>query len=790
MRRPAVWRSAVLRLAVLAALLLAGVVAGIRSFERVQGYRRAEAVCAAMEEGDWARTLALAEGFSGSPVQQRRVGECRCVALLESGDRAACVATLEAQIAAGAAEAWLPSPPLAAVVVEARRDAGDVAGAAQLAHRAAVRYPDVFVLTYLELDLRTRLEDEGAVLAELRQRLPQAAEAAPLLAVHLADRLVQREEWEPALEVLGEEAPADPRAQTGWFRHRTLALAGSGRADALAEAFGQWAQAGEPAPALRARYAVLASIFPMPTRRPPVELLLASLAEADAIDDPALVATLYTRTVRVLAGSGRQEEALAVLRQRTARFGEMGALTEEELLRSVEQRELLAAPNAVTVQRAALRLRVPAARGGDVLLLSPAAAEPLDSPFQPVPVPADGELRVEREPDVAPLRWVLRDGDGAVRGSGAVWPAPGQEVAATVQRRPPRRPAAAELAWRPADGRRRVFLVILDSADWRLAQYLRARGELPVLDRLLEAGTRAVLDSDPPYTAAALDAIVRPGARGVSSLAAVAYQLGSEIEALSFVADNPVAALRWVLPEAEDLFSVLGGGPHTAVNLLRSFGTLRIGRHAHRVGPRGIERPLRGYRAARELSAEERGLFQLGSLPPNSLALLREMAADFDTATTLARGEGADLVALRVASLDILTHSHFAGVSAAGQDDGDATLFDVYRYADRRLGELVAALDGDDVLLVMSDHGARTAMEHDRSCLFVAAGGEVPPGRVAGRPALVGIGRLVAELLGVAVDWPATGIEAWAEGLPGAATSGRPPAPSGPSAAPGRRPSR
>ena len=141
------------------------------------------------------------------------------------------------------------------------------------------------------------------------------------------------------------------------------------------------------------------------------------------------------------------------------------------------------------------------------------------------------------------------------------------------------------------------------------------------------------------------------------------------------------------------------------------------------------------------------------------------MAGDFDTAKQVAKDSEIDLLILRVAALDILTHGHLAAANRAGQDDGGSTLAEVYRFMDHRLSELSAALDEDDILIVASDHGSRTALEHDVRALFVAAGGGIPPGRTTGQPALRGIGRMLSDLLGVETGWPATGIEGWVADL-------------------------
>jgi hypothetical protein len=171
--------------------------------------------------------------------------------------------------------------------------------------------------------------------------------------------------------------------------------------------------------------------------------------------------------------------------------------------------------------------------------------------------------------------------------------------------------------------------------------------------------------------------------------------------------------------------------------------------------------------AARDLHAAERERFPLlaAARAERDAIHLRTIAAELDAARDLAREGGLDLLLLRVEPLDILTHAHFAEAVRGGQDDGERLLFEVYRYLDARLAEVDAALDADDVLVVMSDHGIRTAMEHSPQAIFVAVGGGIGPGRAAGSPDLRGVPRVLADLLGVATGWPDSGIAPFAGAL-------------------------
>ena len=58
---------------------------------------------------------------------------------------------------------------------------------------------------------------------------------------------------------------------------------------------------------------------------------------------------------------------------------------------------------------------------------------------------------------------------------------------------------------------------------------------------------------------------------------------------------------------------------------------------------------------------------------------------------------------------------------------------------------------------VVPDH-IHTALEHSSHAMFVAVGAGIPHGRSTGSPDLRGVPRVLADLLGIAVDWPDTGV--------------------------------
>jgi hypothetical protein len=414
----------------------------------------------------------------------------------------------------------------------------------------------------------------------------------------------------------------------------------------------------------------------------------------------------------------------------------------------------------------------PGAEGG-TLLVSADPRQPPDTDFESHPLAPGSALRVPRALAPWPQRWVLRDGAGRARASGAVWPLAGEvarvEIAPAAAAGDPPGSAPAPTARAAGDGRRRVFTIVLDCGDWRLVQYLRARRELPFLDALLRGGHRAVLDSFPPLTATAMESLVWPGRGRQITFLGLVHHLGVELAGLASVGRNPVEFLAGLQPEGRSLFETVGAGEHVAANLLFSHGTIDAGRHAELVGPGGERREAGSIRAFRPLSDAERERFPgLATTPyPQFRSLVETIAAELDAAAAMAREGEVDLLVLRVEPLDLLTHALFHELNRTAQDDGRSPLLGVYRYLDARLAELDAVLDRDDVLVVMSDHGIRTAMEHERDAIFVAAGEDLPPLRVAGRPDLRGVPRVLAGLFGIETTWPETGLALHLPASPG-----------------------
>ncbi len=737
------------------------VIVGFRGWRQVQRRSAVDQVCDAVAESNWQLALAKSEGVVGADDLGRQAAECRCVAQLASDQWDACIETLESLLEDTSVEGWLPNPMLAMAVATDRRQHGRLPRAVRLLRRATAAYPEDPDLFFFELQSRLEIEQPALVLAQMRDRLPTTGNAAPLLRIRLAQANVDHHHIDAAKQLLGTRPPADSEIRREWFRVRAAMFGAANDVAGLARTCREWRAAGGAPANVLAWHALTLSVNGLlDPQHQLLPMLEAAAAQRDQLDDPMVVSILLRRLVRSLVIHGRQDDALALFDEVNQEI-DLG-LSREELVRSRLQQEV--SETVLAQRRGLLLFEAPPSLPAAVLWLSADASAP-DSDFEPYPVPADGRLEVGRSAGVAPQRWVLRDGAERVMASGAVWPVQGQTLAIEIEAREPQEIGRYQAARKAGDGRQRVFTIVLDCADWRLVQYGRARGDLPVLDDLIRRGYRAVLESMPPFTATAMYDLVSPTRRSSLSPIGVMHMLGAELAGNAFVDGNPVAALSWFLPTSPTLFEALGAGEHVVVNMLYSEGVVQAGRQAEMRGPGGRTRLFTQWRTQRALDQEERRLFAELVAQDKQRQWVEEAAAALDAAVEIARRGEADLLLLRVASLDLMTHTEFDNISASAQDDGGGPLYAFYRYLDRRIGELESHLDEDDILIIMSDHGIRTSMEHDTRCVFIAAGAGVPHGRLAGMPHLRGIPRLLADLLGVETDWPSTGIEAWAEPL-------------------------
>ncbi|HEY1097285.1 MAG TPA: alkaline phosphatase family protein [Myxococcota bacterium] len=111
---------------------------------------------------------------------------------------------------------------------------------------------------------------------------------------------------------------------------------------------------------------------------------------------------------------------------------------------------------------------------------------------------------------------------------------------------------------------------------------------------------------------------------------------------------------------------------------------------------------------------------------------LEQAAGQLDDLVAAIAAHRADLYLYRYDPTDMLAHNYLPAWNGNGTIARRSPFFSAYDYLDRRLSDVVAAMDADDVLLLLSDHGTQNSANHDRRAVYVAAGVGVVPHRVDG----------------------------------------------------------
>jgi len=290
--------------------------------------------------------------------------------------------------------------------------------------------------------------------------------------------------------------------------------------------------------------------------------------------------------------------------------------------------------------------------------------------------------------------------------------------------------------------------------------YGLARGQLPVFNYLINRGLSGVLHSEPAFTAVAMRKLVHPSTPKIFTVTSLIHEIGDELAGLSSIGANPFSAASLLMPKTPHFFEYMAKAGVSSSNLLFTHGGVQAGRHAKVYLKNGKIRDQGFSIAQRPLSKEELLLVDPKNIMGKHRHLAQSMAALFDGTLSIIGDKSIDLSLIRIEDLDLLTHRYFDDEILNGQDDGERLLFRNYRYIDRRLGEVVEAMDEDDTLIVMSDHGIHTFMKHDPRALFImTTPGLLSLKHVEGTPLLDGVPRLLARLFNVEQDWPSSNLE-------------------------------
>jgi hypothetical protein len=729
---------------ILRSLLALGLLAvagwmGLQAARVSQRAQQAAQLCDAVAAGRWdelaklPQPALLADDVSAASV------ECRCVAAFRQQRLEDCAVDVDALLRLG----WDTSPiprDLGLALVTHHLRQGDSERAARLAAVMSQAAPDDEELL-------------GALLVAAPDvTLPrvQARAGSPVLQRALlgaAGRALEQHDAALALRLLGNDVPPSGDSAAAWFLLRARALALLRDVEALASHVASW-KAHQPGSAqVEAQVAVLLSVNVL--QLPGVgtlDLLERAEARSAEITDADLRQTLHHRALMDLVANDRAADALRLFRRVRQDLGDH-AMTEAELLQAVAGQ----GGSVPALGEDWLSFTVKPALAGE-LRVSPPPDDRVDAPYESHAWDGLSPLRLKRARSAWPVRWVFVDAQQRVRGSGMAWPGDSVDVGLLENTRVP----VFEPHPSTESGRMRVMVLVMDCMDWRFVRYLQARGELPVLSHLLNTGHHGVIWSEPAFTAAAMQQLTWPGGPAVPSVLAQVHRMGEEVAANDGWPANPLETLAWLLPQREDATHVLGSGELRAVDLLFAPGQAGQGRAARVIGPHAKSTPLPTRAPRRPLTPSELAAYP--RLQGEFAPLAATVQATMDRAVELAADRTLDVVWLRVDPLDTATHAALGNQGPARQDNGTLPLMDFYRLLDARTGDVVNALGVHDVLLVISDHGIKTSMEHDERAVFILQGNGIRPGRLLENLPMGHVARLVADLAGVTTPWPGQGV--------------------------------
>lgn len=336
------------------------------------------------------------------------------------------------------------------------------------------------------------------------------------------------------------------------------------------------------------------------------------------------------------------------------------------------------------------------------------------------------------------------------------------DVSATATAAPAAEAARPDERAEPAPRRtldRPIVIVGLDGADWQVAEPLIGAGRLPNLERLRDSGLWGHLRSSMPmlspllWTTAAtgktpdehgvVDFLIRDPASGkkvpitssfrrVRALWNIFSGRGLTSAFVAWWATFPAEPVRGEMISDRVAYSLFGFGDVEGSGAGLVYPpSLWPSVRARKVAPADLsdEEIMRYARVSREEIARARALLRSGDddASKDRLAHLLKILASTRTyhditLDILDRGQP-DLLAVYYQGIDEVSHrfAHCTSPPLPLCEEGDAERFGgaidaFYEYQDELIGEVMARVDPDSYILVLSDHGFRNGGDRPRDC--------------------------------------------------------------------------
>jgi hypothetical protein len=280
------------------------------------------------------------------------------------------------------------------------------------------------------------------------------------------------------------------------------------------------------------------------------------------------------------------------------------------------------------------------------------------------------------------------------------------------------------LAWpKPQIPAPALLVFGIDGATYEVADVLMAQGDLPTLASLEARGSRGVLRSMEPmfspllWTTMATGKI--PEEHGIRGFRVQASELSTpRFWDVAIAEGHRVGIYKWLVtypPRELDGFMVpawLAPGPETVPQELSFIKELEL---SHRLKRQRVE----AGRGPLSLAvAGVRGGLRLGTLVQAALCWWGERSGNWSgrerrlamEPLRVEMDRDVFLYALRTQAPSVATFTDYATDGLAHLFWGEGEIVaDAYRQADRVLGEILSSLDGEPMVVVLSDHGFRSS---------------------------------------------------------------------------------
>ncbi len=297
-----------------------------------------------------------------------------------------------------------------------------------------------------------------------------------------------------------------------------------------------------------------------------------------------------------------------------------------------------------------------------------------------------------------------------------------------------------------ADGKKRVLALWPDAGSWFLLNAYAHRGVMPNAARLLRQGTRAeMISTNPPFTSTAYRRMVEmepsgTGPEDASLLRTVMIQLKG-IPFLDGIFPDSLVAGEGA---GKTIYTVMAEHGVSGANLVFSDQFVSAKNDLQTTDGKKLELDESALYSSKEERAmdddetawvlrevlhvdPEAEKVRYETLEALSIFMLGIQNTEGKARAGLDAWQKNDLdfMLLRFPSVDILSHKYFETVEGSFVEN---PMLETYRHLDDAIGRFVATLDGDDTLILVSDHGIAGTLHHHRSCILVMEGPGLPPG--------------------------------------------------------------